>query len=273
MEKHEIRTIQLIQLAILKNVIKICEDHNIRYFLIGGTLIGAIRHKGFIPWDDDIDIGMPRADYDAFIKIAQPELREDYFLQTYVTDPGYPFGYAKIRHRKTLFVEKAVSHLPISQGVYVDIFPLDGVPDNRLFAALQRIAVLLCESSVWKNINPEVYRSNNLLFNLGVWLLSKAFTLNRLRKMIDGIATWCSYDKQNYVSNYFSPWGKRELVPKIYYAGNFKMEFEGVLANIPVGYDLYLRNVYGDYMQLPPVARRVSHHEAVKVELHEAAEK
>ena len=124
-----------IQLDLLKKFINACEKLNLEYYIIAGTLIGAIRHKGFIPWDDDIDVAMKRKDYNVFIKRAQEFLpQEDYFVQTSASDPEWPMNYCKLRNSKTTFVECSVKKLHINHGVYIDIFPLDYYPEDEKVA-------------------------------------------------------------------------------------------------------------------------------------------
>lgn len=121
-----------IELDILKCFISICEKNNLRYFLIGGTLLGSVRHKGFIPWDDDIDVGMPRKDYELFIERARHHLPDYYFVQTFSTDPSYPNNFMKIRDSRTTFLETAVKHLRMNHGVFIDVFLLDEYPSNKM---------------------------------------------------------------------------------------------------------------------------------------------
>lgn len=128
----KMKHIWAVQLDILWQIIKICEKHNIKYFAIGGTLLGTVRHKGYIPWDDDLDIAMYREDYDRFCEIAPKELVEPYFFQTEATDPGYLLRHAKVRNSRTtgiLTVQKEKKY-SFNQGIFVDIFPIDKLPDD-----------------------------------------------------------------------------------------------------------------------------------------------
>ena len=127
--------------GILAEIVRICEKYRIPYFVIGGTAIGAFFHDGIIPWDDDIDIGLTRENYNRFLDVAPKELRKPYFLQWVGTDPHTPFYFAKVRKDKTMFVEQDFSHLDMHHGIYVDVFPYDKVPDN---IALQKAHRLLC---------------------------------------------------------------------------------------------------------------------------------
>ena len=132
-DQETLNRMHLLHLDILKEFIRICNKYELRYFLLGGSCLGTVRHQGFIPWDDDIDVGMPRPDYERFMEIAQNELPEYYFLQNSKTDPDYPLCFAKIRDSRTTFIERSVSHLNINHGIYFDIFPLDGLSNGSLF--------------------------------------------------------------------------------------------------------------------------------------------
>lgn len=117
---------------LLKIFIDFCDKNKLTYFLVGGTLLGAIRHKGFIPWDDDIDVAMPREDYDKFIVLASKHFTKDkdVFFQNYRTDKYYPYVFSKLRDSNTTFIEKIYKHVDMNHGVYIDIFPIDGISKN-----------------------------------------------------------------------------------------------------------------------------------------------
>ncbi len=127
--KTLIKEVQAIELEILLEVDRICREYEIPYFLDSGTLLGAVRHKGFIPWDDDIDIGMLRSDYERFLSIANRELGSEYFLQTYRTD-GAPIMFAKVRKKGTTFVEFRLRNIPMEHGLFIDVFPYDFLPQE-----------------------------------------------------------------------------------------------------------------------------------------------
>lgn len=129
----ELRKVQLTILSIFREIVRICDENDICYFIIGGTALGTVRHGGFIPWDDDFDIGMTRENYNKFLTIAQKKLPQDLFLQTIETEPESPFYFAKVRKNGTKFVEKYCKNLNIHHGVYVyvDIFPYDNIPNDQ----------------------------------------------------------------------------------------------------------------------------------------------
>ena len=117
----------------LQEFIDVCTVLNLKYYALGGTLLGVVRHRGFIPWDDDIDVGMPRADYEIFIAKAQMLLADGYFLQTFKTDKEFPANFAKIRNNNTTFIETSIGHLHVNHGVFIDVFPLDYYPNKMIW--------------------------------------------------------------------------------------------------------------------------------------------
>jgi len=257
--KEQKQKLKSIQLELLKILIMICNQEGIRYFAIGGTALGAVRHKGFIPWDDDIDIGMPRKDYEKFISIAQEKLPSYLFLQSFKTEKAYLNGFSKIRDSRTTFLETAAKELNINHGVYLDIFPLDGHPKS----IPEKMYFYLKKKCYDARISLEYYDENER-----VSIKSNIKTALRLlypdcRKVIakrDAMYKRFDFDKSEYVANFYGAWGKKEVMPKLYFGEGTAVEFEGFEVVIPENYDQYLKNVYGDYMTLPPVEKRVSHH-------------
>lgn len=131
MEKELLRKVQLTQLEIAKEIRRVCEENGIRYYLAAGTFLGAVRHGGFIPWDDDMDIGMLREDYEKFCRIAPEKLKPEYTFQNWYTDPNYSLPFGKVLKRNTLYLEGKKSRQLKENGFYVDIFPVDNVPQEK----------------------------------------------------------------------------------------------------------------------------------------------
>lgn len=140
---QQMKQLRQIELNILQNFIDVCEKLQIQYFVVQGTLLGTIRHQGFIPWDDDIDVGMLRADYEIFIKNGQDLLPDEYFIQTHDTDPAYPHGFAKVRNSHTAFVETTCKDIHMNHGIYIDVFPFDYYPDNWISQRIFEVKKLL----------------------------------------------------------------------------------------------------------------------------------
>ena len=194
--------------------------------------MGSVRHGGFIPWDDDIDVGMPRSDYNKFIKIASEELPGNMFLQTFFTDEQYPCAFAKIRNNDTTFIEKGLRKSNINHGIYICVVE----EQNK-----SKIHFLL------RNI-------------LRVFAISIYFNTEKAKTKMENFLQKNSYNGSEFVINYCGAWGKKEIMPKSYFGNGTKGTFEGMEVILPEKYDEYLTKLYGDYMTLPPPEKRVGHH-------------
>ncbi len=248
--------LQKVETAMLREIVRVCEKERIRYFLIGGSALGAVRHGGFIPWDDDIDIGMPRPDYEKFLSLAPKELPRDLFLQTPETDPDYPLTFAKVRKTDTSFIETKYAHLRMNHGVYVDLFPLDGASKHPLaqkidawLFTIHREAILL-KLGVKRRIFPKIVPS----------LVYAIFPLKYLREKIEKLMRKYDYGESGLVHNWNGRWGRRETVPLGFFGEGCPIRFEGLEVRIPADHDGYLRSLYGDYIALPPEEERKSPH-------------
>lgn len=254
-----IEKLKKIEIAIFKEFISICKKYNFKYYLLGGTLLGAVRHKGFIPWDDDIDVGMPRDDYERFLAVAKNELPGELFLQTNKTDPQNPFCYCKIRNSNTTFIESPVRKLDMNHGIFIDVFPLDFYPSNpreqKKFQKKKRLYDAVT-SSVW---SVERTSFKQKLKGIAKKILVLFFPVKRAIKKREKMYT--SQDDKALLANNGGAWGVKEIVPADWYGQGTELEFEGMKVMAPEKYDLWLTQVYGDYIQLPPAEKRVSHHE------------
>ena len=257
--------IQKVELGILLDVDRVCRQLGVNYFIVGGTLLGAVRHKGFIPWDDDIDIGMMRADYEVFVQKAQALLPEGLFLQTRFTDKELPCCYAKVRRDDTTFIETSTKDRNIHHGIYVDIFPFDYYPQNRIRAKLNKIRLLLITHKVneafYTEEAPEYSLRGRIAHTLSGWLYRD---VNSALADRDRICR--SVPQSPLVTNYNGAWGDREVVRAEWVTHYTELTFEGHPVQAPAAYDAYLRNVYGAYMELPPVEKRVPHHYAEAID-------
>ncbi len=261
---EQIAKLKQIELEILKVFISICEKNHIKYFLLGGSCLGAVRHKGFIPWDDDIDVGLFRDDYKKFLKVAQAELPEKYFLQNRDTDKNYILNFSKLRNSETTFIEKSLSNFDINHGVYMDVFPLDGVPNGKLkekiFENKMRFLTAFAGKS-FVDANENVSLATRIIRRIPFLKVETA--VRKLDKMHK------KYNTENSakIANYCGAWGAKEIVPKEYFGNGLIGEFEGLSVRIPQDYDKYLTSLYGDYMTPPPPEKRVGHHYVTKIDL------
>lgn len=259
--------LQAKELEILKFFIKICEKHHLTYFLIAGTALGAVRHKGFIPWDDDIDVALPREDYDKLMTLTSEFEGTNYFLQNYNTDPKYIYNYAKIRDNTTTYIENYYKTYQINHGVWIDIFPFDGVSykleDRKKFHK----KVKGSWGQVWLQYPYGLRRSfsketwfKDLLLNIVAYPWFWTNVNHYRNKLIDKKVSKIPYKDALLVGNFFGIYGYKEIFPREVFLEGQKGEFEGIEVNLPKDYDKYLTMMYGDYMKLPPEEKRVGHH-------------
>ncbi len=264
--KEELEKIQDIETNCLRAIIEICEREKIEYFLIGGTALGAVRHGGFIPWDDDIDVGMTRENYNKFLEIADNFLPTNYHLQSPYNEQNSPYTYSKVRIDDTSFVEYCNRKIKMHHGVYVDIFPFDEVPDDkkknkRQFRKYQKWTKLfvyrqsLDVSEKPINGTARIKALIRRFVHFAVQLLPRKMFLKKL----DKIATQYNGTSQAAVACLCFPIWKTEYVSKtdLYPLKNIK--FGGLTAKIAYNENAYLTTHYGDYMQLPPEEKRFGH--------------
>ena len=249
--REMLRPAQLKQLEMLKIIAGICDRHAIDYWLDGGTLLGAVRHGGFIPWDDDIDISMRREDLERFVRIAPKELPPSLVLQTPETDPAMPARDYKVRDLNSYFVEATDDNgRPYQKGLFIDIFPFVNYPD-RLHGLTRRVARGTCVAR--KVLATPRYLSLRAVaeyayfsVKLGVLRLAWAALQPLCRK---GTYT-CSLPAYNW-------YGTIYRTDSLFPLGS--VEFEGVTFRAPGNTDAYLKSIYGNYMQLPPPEKRAVH--------------
>ena len=275
MDRATLRKVQLAMLDIAREIRRICTENAIAYFLDAGTLLGAVRHQGFIPWDDDLDIGMLRAEYDRFIQIAPAALRDDYYLQTWDNDDGYPFPFAKVRKKGTVYVEAVSQYTNSRKELFVDVVAFDELPmDSTLQKKTRRRLYLYfnslyiqCGMTPWKHHQSRLKQLFASLKYLPFRLAAAVKTREKLRQKCQLAVT--EHDGRNTGLVYGS-WGAnagRYPAPVIYFAPYTELIFEGELFMAPANYDGVLRCLYGDYMELPPEDRRWNQHQVIEVRL------
>ena len=247
-----------ISLGILESIHQFCIDNNIKYSLAYGTLIGAVRHTGFIPWDDDIDIIMPRIDYERFIRTYNNG-QNVYRVVDISIDDSYPYAFAKVEDSRTIKNELGYDKI----GVCIDVFPMDNFPDSikkgdKHFRAYRRMRNL----QDIKNMKWRKGRSwyKNLFLYVSKFLLL-GYPLRKMIKESNKISQQYNEAKTNKLFSFVGgSYGRKEIVPNNIFDNIIELEFEGKCFNATANYDELLTILYGDYMQLPPGEKRVTHH-------------
>lgn len=269
MEETE-KTLKEIELDIFRQFIKICEENKLKYFVIGGTALGAVRHKGYIPWDDDIDVALPREDYEKFLLIAPKALPYNMFLQTYITDTDYPHPFAKIRRSDTTFIEKSLSKININHGVYIDIFPLDGYPQSNLSNKLFKTKERILKQSIYNIFLIDRTGKKSLKTELKKLVIKLLPDYKAAVKKLDNLYKSNSYKNSTIVANFCGAWGIKEVMPKEFFGNGTEGEFEGIKVTLPEKTHEYLTSLYGDYMKLPPEEKRIGHHYCTIIDLEKS---
>lgn len=251
-EGSVLRKQQMRMLELLKAIDAICKKHDIPYWLSSGTLIGAARHKGFIPWDDDLDIEMMRKDYLRLIEILPKELPDNFVLQTNETDPNYIFIFGKLRDTHSFLAEtNDYDRNFLYQGIYIDIFPMEHIPyglawiaghmQGQIYKQLKKKST--SETVIQKNIN-RIYQFNTRIGFPVLRFLSKVYRSKAIR--------------HSFGTAYFSPRFAEDLFPL------GEIEFEGELFPAPGNTHAYLTKIYGDYMKLPDLDKICPHYKEIR---------
>lgn len=264
---------QKAQLYIAKEIKRICEINRIKYFLMAGSLLGAVRHGGFIPWDDDMDFGMERQEYEKFLKACERDLGPEFFIQTWDTEEHYAFPFGKVMLRDTVWVEDWAKRVDISHGIYVDIFPYDAIPDDPRERKSQNI-----KHQIYRQILLASNKYDSFVYKKGIKKM--LFILMRVcsgifpRKIVKIKYKEMIQDSRWKSNNVFFAFG----IPYSYEKGQMKKEWIENLAPIkfeddyflaPTETDAYLSFLYGDYMTPPPAEKRVNYHHIIKSDLGE----
>lgn len=271
----DLKELQQIELGILLDVADFCFSNGLRFYLSEGTLLGAVRHHGFIPWDDDIDIAMPRDDYERFLKIAPDGLSGKYEIQHYSTIENCWFSITKVRLITDMakFRQENVAHLTKNNGPLIDIFPLDSVPKkqgfrqnmNRRWIGIYKY-LLLYKSGAYRP--PLVKKSASFmqkakakLRKVAIKALMPFVTLNSLQKKLNKRYQRFNSNENTYLVNWGSWYAlRRETFNASDYSEPVLMPFEGHELPVPCGYDSVLTTIYGDYMTPPPQYLQYSKH-------------
>ena len=258
--------LQNIEFDILCYIDKVCKKNQLRYFLAGGTLLGAVRHKNFIPWDDDMDISMPRPDYDKLVDIFDAEANKDnspYKIIKLCNEYSYCMPFIKIVDTRTVMYARTKTEFQGEAfGVFVDVFPIDGVSDKNNVRTILKIRdnsfALARSYSTYKNLTVRGFFKvviRKVKYGLTNREVQFEKMQNELRKN--------SFDTSPFVMSTFGMRGKKEVIEQRCFSDAINAEFRGAKFPIPVGYKQYLTQMYGDYMTPPPENNRESTHDYI----------
>lgn len=259
----DIKHLQACELLIAKEIKRVCEKNNIRFFMVAGTQLGATRHQGFIPWDDDMDVGMVRTEYEKFTEACKNDLGENFFFQTWDSDHEYPFSYGKVLLRNTRVKEIFSEESQAQKGIFVDVFPFDNAPNSREEQEKQAKRIFVLRRAMWlkkgygKNIKKQSAKQHI------------KFTISRLvfafvpYSILKNNLTKCLKQYNSNNSQYLfmdSPYTYRKSLMKCDWIENLtEYEFDGIQMPGVADFNAYLGTLYGDYMKLPPVENRQAH--------------
>ena len=257
-DQKTLRQIQAIQLEMLEEVDRICKKCRIQYNIIAGTLLGAVRHGGYIPWDDDADVAFLRPEYEKFRQAVKTELDTSrFYFQDGRRTKGYRWGYGKLRRKNTLFLREYQEHMPYRQGIFIDLFPLDGVPDNYILRSIKNFECFCVRKILWSKVgqkaekNPMKRHWYKLLASISeerVWkyyhrMVAQA---NKKRTRMVRILT---FPTPNREYGYYRNW----------YENSSEIMFEGEIFQGIKDYDSYLSYKFKNYKELPPKECRKVH--------------
>ncbi len=268
-ELHEI------ELGALKTFVKLCNTYGLRYYAIGGTLLGAVRHKGFIPWDDDVDVAMPRKDYDRLIELvqsgeAQEILGEDYRIESWQTDKDFKSYFAKMCATKIEIQEQVLEDTTTRKGYLIDILPLDGTPDGEIARTVYYAKAMglrfLCGTA---NVNTGIRTSRSkweqvVLRVVRALQLYRFIDVRKVYQSMDRLFMAQDAERAEYAGTLTGAYKTREIVPREYFGESYDeyslWEFEGMLLRGPKRCDEYLTHMFGEYHKLPPQEERKVHY-------------
>lgn len=265
MTAEQLRRMQLLQYEMMVEFDRVCRQEHIHYAICCGTLLGAVRHKGYIPWDDDADIAMLREEYEKFLRVCDKLDGNICFFQDHTTDPEYRWGYGKLRRTGTSFVRLGQEHIKCKDGVYVDVFPMDDIPCSTLGQILNDIECFLWRKVLYSEVGK--YSSDSSFLQKKIYSLLSKIPTEFVFHCMEHITKKSNNRSNRRVRNLLFPsFGKlyvknplktRYGMPKKWFKELKRYDFEGGKLTGIKDADAFLKYMYDDYMTLPPEEKRV----------------
>lgn len=263
----KIRAIQIAEIELIRLFVDICEKEHLMYYMLGGTMLGAIRHKGYIPWDDDADFGLPRSDYEKFLVVAPKYLAQGIRLSTFNGEDHYVYIARLLNEKKKIKIEGVLdSH---ASCVLIDIFPLDGMPEYSVCRLLHKGRLLATRKLFYlanfEKIVPLYYSRRSWYNRVGTFICRyipayRMFSKQKAWNRVDRALKAYPYEKSSWNLNFMGAWKFRELFKQSVFGEGAFYDFEDLKLRGPKDYDAYLTQLYGDYMTPPPESERYSRH-------------
>lgn len=263
----DLRKLQLLEVNLLLKFQQICEANNLTYYFTGGGLIGALRHGGFIPWDDDMDIVMPRDDYDKFVRICKNGCEDDYGLIHYETDidPHWHTVYSKFVDTQSI-IERPLAFQAYKDYVWIDILPVDGMPNNRIrrwwhmkHVLLLRYWLVLTDIEHLAALKKRPFYETWILNFFNIIPLFKIFNTKKVAGIVERCMRKYKIQDSMYCCNLIGKYRSREIQLKNRWGIPETLFFEGIPVKVPALYHEFQTHMYGDYMKLPPENERIAH--------------
>ena len=266
-DNSELRRLQMAELENMRVFSDICKKNGLRFFLIGGTMLGAIRHHGFIPWDDDMDVGMPRSDYEKFLEIARKELPKGFGLLNYKKQKGYLRYFSRVINKQVV-VTNASNTKTIDEYAWLDIFPFDGMPQNIIIQKKHLLSLTVSRFFYHASCFDELVNLNRpgrawylqaIIRFLSIAHIGRKINTRKQMKKIERKLKKYDYDKSEYVINLFGAYVSKEVLSKKVIGKMPHYSFEDLFLPGPEKYDQYLTHFYGDYMMPPKDIEKDKH--------------